>query len=344
MKKTILLMAVVMVLGTSLSTATAGKKKDKKKQQTEVVADNSTAEVQPVVLATADDSLSYAAGKTATQGLIPYLQQQLKVDTAYMADFIKGYEEALVKIDDPQFVARQAGFQIAQMATQRILPSMNADFEGCTSTVSADLFHKGFTAALAHDNTVYSDSAAQVYFETTRKTVKEQVAAAYKAENEAWLDENKTKEGIVTLPDGLQYKVITMGEGEKPTEDQTVKVKYEGKLIDGTVFDSSYKRNPQTSEFQCNKVIKGWTEALTMMPVGSKWELYIPQDLAYGERQAGQIKPFSTLIFTVELIDIVKKENKPANAANKPDAANKPASAAKKPALKPLPTRKGVRK
>ena len=336
--KKIVLLAVVMVLGTTLSTATAGKKKDKKKQQTEVVADCSVAEVQPVVLTTASDTLSYAAGKTATQGLVPYLQQQLKMDTAYIADFVKGYEEAIEKIDDPQFVAHQAGFQIAQMALQRIMPSMNADFEGGESKISADIFHKGFIAALTHDNSVYTDSAAQAYFETTRKTVKEQVAAAYRAKNEAWLAENKTKEGVVTLPDGLQYKVITMGEGEKPLKDQTVKVKYEGKTIDGTVFDSSYKRNPQTSEFQCDRVIKGWTEALTMMPVGSKWELYIPQDLAYGERQAGQIKPFSTLIFTVELVDIVKKEDKPA------DAAKKPADGNKKPATRPVPTRKTVKK
>jgi FKBP-type peptidyl-prolyl cis-trans isomerase FklB len=127
------------------------------------------------------------------------------------------------------------------------------------------------------------------------------------------LAENRKGEGVITLPDGLQYKVLTMGTGEKPQKDQKVKVKYEGKLIDGTIFDSSYKRNPQTSEFRCDQVIKGWTEALQLMPVGSKWELYIPQDLAYGERQAGTIKPFSTLIFTVELIDIVNDEEKKAD-------------------------------
>ena len=124
--------------------------------------------------------------------------------------------------------------------------------------------------------------------------------------------ENAKKEGVVTLPSGLQYKVITMGEGEKPLKDQTVEVKYEGKMIDGTVFDSSYKRNPPTSKFRCDQVIKGWTEALQLMPVGSKWELYIPQELAYGERQAGQIKPFSALIFTVELMGIeASKDVKP---------------------------------
>ncbi|MBR7093590.1 MAG: FKBP-type peptidyl-prolyl cis-trans isomerase, partial [Prevotella sp.] len=100
---------------------------------------------------------------------------------------------------------------------------------------------------------------------------------------------------------GLQYKVLRQGTGAIAKNDDEVVVKYEGHLIDGTEFDSSYKRDPQTSTFRPNQVIKGWTEALTMMPEGSKWELYIPQNLAYGERQAGKIPPYSTLIFTVEL-------------------------------------------
>ena len=130
--------------------------------------------------------------------------------------------------------------------------------------------------------------------------------AAYKKVNDEWLAENAKKEGVKTTADGLQYKIITAGNGPIPQPTDKVKVKYEGKMIDGTVFDSSYKRNPQTATFQCNQVIKGWTEALSMMPVGSKWELYIPQQLAYGGRQAGQIKPYSALIFTVELVDIEK--------------------------------------
>ena len=103
----------------------------------------------------------------------------------------------------------------------------------------------------------------------------------------------------------MQYKVIKAGKGEVPTAESKVKVHYKGTLLDGTEFDSSYSRNEPTS-FRANQVIKGWTEALTMMPVGSKWELYIPQDLAYGARDAGQIKPFSTLVFEVELLEIEK--------------------------------------
>ena len=121
-----------------------------------------------------------------------------------------------------------------------------------------------------------------------------------------FLAENKTKEGVVTTPSGLQYKIITKGTGEIPADSSKVKVNYKGTLIDGTEFDSSYKRK-EPATFRANQVIKGWTEALTMMPVGSKWELYIPQELAYGARETGgQIKPFSTLIFEVELVGIEK--------------------------------------
>ena len=126
-----------------------------------------------------------------------------------------------------------------------------------------------------------------------------------RAAGEAFLADNKKKEGVITLPSGLQYKVLTMGTGEVPTRSSKVKVNYEGHLIDGTEFDSSYKRG-QAATFQADQVIKGWTEALTKMPVGSKWELYIPYNLAYGDRDMGQIKPFSTLIFTVELLGIEK--------------------------------------
>ena len=126
-----------------------------------------------------------------------------------------------------------------------------------------------------------------------------------KAAGEKFLAENAKKEGVKTTSSGLQYKIIKEGNGAVPTDSSKVKVNYKGTLIDGTQFDSSYDRKEPTT-FRANQVIKGWTEALTMMPVGSKWELYIPQDLAYGAREAGQIKPFSTLIFEVELVGIEK--------------------------------------
>lgn len=127
---------------------------------------------------------------------------------------------------------------------------------------------------------------------------------ASKAEGEKFLEENKKKEGVVTLPDGLQYKVITPGSGPHPKATDQVVVNYRGTLIDGTEFDSSHDRG-QPATFRVNQVIKGWTEALQLMSPGAKWEVYIPSDLAYGAHGAGQkIPPNSTLIFEVELLEI----------------------------------------
>ncbi len=111
----------------------------------------------------------------------------------------------------------------------------------------------------------------------------------------------------MTTPSGLQYKIIKKGTGDIPKANDEVLVHYEGRLLDGTVFDASRKHGDKPLQFRANQVIKGWTEALTMMPVGSKWQLFIPYKLAYGDRAAGQIKPYSTLIFDVELVGINKK-------------------------------------
>ena len=125
------------------------------------------------------------------------------------------------------------------------------------------------------------------------------------AEGENFLAENAKRDGVVTTESGLQYEVLTTGEGAKPTADCTVRTHYHGTLINGSVFDSSYDRG-QPAEFPVGGVIKGWTEALQMMPVGSKWRLYVPHNLAYGEQGAGgAIAPYSTLVFDVELLDIL---------------------------------------
>ncbi len=128
----------------------------------------------------------------------------------------------------------------------------------------------------------------------------------YIDQNAAFLTSNKEKQGVTVTPSGLQYEVIKLGTGPKPTAESTVKVNYVGTLIDGTEFDSSIKTG-QPAEFPVSGVIPGWTEALQLMPVGSKFKLYLPESLAYGPNQAGElIKPFSTLIFEVELLEIVK--------------------------------------
>jgi FKBP-type peptidyl-prolyl cis-trans isomerase FklB len=139
-----------------------------------------------------------------------------------------------------------------------------------------------------------------------QKVKSEKSAVARKA-GDTFLANNKTKSGVITLPSGMQYLVIKQGTGPIPTANDTVRCHYTGTLIDGTVFDSSVERG-EPAEFPVNGVIRGWVEALQLMPVGSKWKLFIPSELAYGDNQAGPtIAPGSTLVFDVELLEIVKK-------------------------------------
>ena len=288
--------ALAIVAGAVFATQAVAKKK----QEAKAVA-------QPTVqLNNGIDSLSYAAGQAMTDGLIPFIQQQHHVDTAYINDFVQGMREAIEQSNDPRYVARQVGAQIAQMAKDRMLVGLNKEFEGTPDSIKANLFYEGFIAAVQKNTTLMNQKDADAYFKARVEADSKIKAEALSAAGKAWLAENAKKPGVVSLPSGLQYKVITEGKGPKPTAQQEVTVKYEGHLIDGTEFDSSYKRNPQTTKFRCDQVIKGWTEALTLMPVGSKWELYIPQELGYGSRATGNIPAYSTLIFTVELIDITK--------------------------------------
>ena len=256
------------------------------------------------------DSLSYSIGMAQTQGLKGYLTGRLDVDTAYMAEFIKGLNEGANKTSKKD-IAYMAGLQIGQQISNQMMKGINQElFAGdSTKTISKDNFLAGFIAGTLEKGGVMTMEAAQEYTRTAMETIKakamEEKYADNKAAGEKFLAENKAKEGVKTTESGLQYKVITEGKGEIPADTCKVKVNYKGTLIDGTEFDSSYKRN-EPATFRANQVIKGWTEALTMMPVGSKWELYIPQELAYGSRESGQIKPFSTLIFEVELLGIEK--------------------------------------
>ena len=269
-----------------------------------------TAQAPKANLKTDIDSLSYSIGMAQTQGLKGYLTGRLNVDTAYMAEFIKGLNEGVSKTSKKD-IAYMAGLQIGQQISNQMMKGINQElFAGdSTKTISKDNFMAGFIAGTLEKGGVMTMEAAQEYTRTAMETIKakamEEKYADNKAAGEKFLAENKAKEGVKTTESGLQYKVITEGKGEIPADTCKVKVNYKGTLIDGTEFDSSYKRN-EPATFRANQVIKGWTEALTMMPVGSKWELYIPQELAYGSRESGQIKPFSTLIFEVELVGIEK--------------------------------------
>ena len=269
-----------------------------------------TAQAPKANLKTDIDSLSYSIGMAQTQGLKGYLTGRLDVDTAYMAEFIKGLNEGANKTSKKD-IAYMAGLQIGQQISNQMMKGINQElFAGdSTKTISKDNFMAGFIAGTLEKGGVMTMEAAQEYTRTAMETNQSESYGRKYADNKAagekFLAENKTKEGVKTTESGLQYKVITEGKGEIPADTCKVKVNYKGTLIDGTEFDSSYKRN-EPATFRANQVIKGWTEALTMMPVGSKWELYIPQELAYGSRESGQIKPFSTLIFEVELVGIEK--------------------------------------
>ena len=255
------------------------------------------------------DTLSYMMGVDNTQGLNDFLVGRMGVDLNDMDAFLKGFIEASTKTSKKD-KAYMAGLQIGQQVAVDMFEGINQQIFGGDSLQSLNKadFLAGFIAAVK-GNAAFTLDSARVYVETHADAIKAKALESRYGENkaagEAFLAENAKKEGVVTTESGLQYKVIKEGKGEVPTATSTVKVNYKGTLIDGTEFDSSYKRNEPTT-FRANQVIKGWTEALTMMPVGSKWELYIPQELAYGARETGgQIKPFSTLIFEVELLEVV---------------------------------------
>ena len=164
---------------------------------------------------------------------------------------------------------------------------------------------EGNTLKLTQEETKKVYSAFQQRMREQRAAEMQKQATENLAKGTAFLEANKTKEGVKVLPSGLQYKVIKEGTGDIPTANDKVKTHYRGRLIDGTEFDSSYKRN-EPAEFGVTGVIKGWTEALQLMKTGAKWELYIPADLAYGTRGRPSIPPNSVLIFEIELLEIVK--------------------------------------
>lgn len=299
--KKMMILALALVAGASLYTADAAKKKK--------VAQTEEPTVEKVVLNSSADSISYTAGMSATEGLVGYLLQQ-KMDTTMMADFVKGFMTCVNQGDDPKAKAYQMGMTIAQQLKERMLPGMKKELTDTPDSIVDPIFYRGFTDALMQDTTLFKVSKAATFFkekmESNMKARDEKRYGANRDAGKQFLAENARKDSVITLPSGLQYKVLVKGNGKVPQMTDKVKVHYEGRLLDGTVFDSSYKRG-EPSELTPKQVIKGWTEALTMMPEGSKWQLYIPYDLAYGDREAGQIKPYSMLIFDVELIEIVTK-------------------------------------
>ena len=254
------------------------------------------------------DTMSYAMGLSQTQGLREYLAQ-MEIDTTYIDAFVKGLNDGANAGDDKKKAAYYAAINIGQQISNRMIKGINSEIFGddSTKTISLKNFMAGcVTGATGKKGLMTLDQAQRVaQFKAMEIKTKnmEKTYGANKAAGEKFLKANAKKAGVETLPSGLQYYVITEGKGALPKDTSLVEVNYEGRTIDGKVFDSSYKRG-KAAEMRANQVIKGMTEALVRMPVGSVWEIYIPQNLAYGEREAGEIKPFSTLIFKLELVNI----------------------------------------
>lgn len=252
-----------------------------------------------------DEETAYLFGIAQSNGLKDYATEQLGVDEEHLSKFAEGIlSRTNADPNDKEAAAFQAGAEIGSRIVD-ITKQLSNDYytPDEEKRINPSIVGSGIVSGLMGQNDVPLDSAAQVF----QKRITERQAAnmekLYGANREAgkkFLAENQTKPGVVTTASGLQYKIIEQGAGDTPKANQSVTVDYEGRLIDGTVFDSSYERG-KPATFGVTQVIAGWTEALQLMPMGSKWELYIPYELGYGDRETGNIKPYSALIFTVEL-------------------------------------------
>lgn len=296
--KKILLLALVSALCLGIQ-AMPKKKKDKKNKKAQVE------KVDTVDLKT----FSYLIGRLNTEGLAEYLARQKGVDAKYMAQFIEGFGKTELTEADLKAKARIAGTEIREDVSKRVMPNISKQMNDSVDLLNHDEFLRGFMEGImGTESAISNDSAIKIVEKQMKyyqESMMERKYGANRKAGEEFLKANLKNKDVQQTASGLQYKVITKGEGPIPTNTQRVKVHYEGRLIDGKVFDSSYKRG-QPATFGVNQVIKGWTEALTMMPAGSKWELYIPQELAYGAREQNEIPAFSCLIFTVELLEVVK--------------------------------------
>ncbi len=308
MKRIILSILVILI---AAGTASAQKKTSKSRK----AAKATKVEAATLVKATPDtvstDVFSYCLGAANSNGLKQYLQQQLRIDTAqYMDDFMRGFQEFANAPKNDKLKAYYVGMQIADQVLNQMMPQANKQItdKNDSSFVNTAEFLRGFIESVNNKSPYSADSAMNVasrQMDFYHAQLMEKKYGDNRIAGEKFLAENAKKDSVVTLPSGLQYKILTAGTGEKPGENSKVEVNYEGRLIDGTVFDSSYKRN-KTQEFSVNGVVPGFAEALKLMPVGSTWEIYLPYDLAYGARENrnSPIKPFSALIFKVELVSI----------------------------------------
>lgn len=261
------------------------------------------------------------ADSSATKKAELEKEMRMKIDSTQkendrnIAEFLKGMKSSInaPKSQNAYLVGQAIGHQVGT----QMLPEMAKRVYGTETKkeLNRDVFMAAIVTSIKKGQPAFPNP--DMFFTSKMQELQEKERIAQEEElkkqhasqveaNEKFLAENKEKEGVVTLPSGLQYKVIKEGNGPKPAASDIVKVHYHGTLIDGKVFDSSVERNNPTT-FNVGGVIRGWTEALLLMPVGSKWMVYVPYDLGYGGQERGSIPPFSTLIFEVELLDIEGK-------------------------------------
>lgn len=254
------------------------------------------------------DTISYAIGQANGSQLSMYLAQS-GIDSTHMADFIKGFNDGAKAAGDQKKAAYYMGLAQGLQMTN----GLNTNLFGKDSDkkLSTKNLVAGLVAGVKNDTSVFVPEKIMPQInEMADRIHKESIEKQYKGnkeEGQKFLAEKAKDANVKKLANGVMYKVLKEGNGAIPNDSTAAKVKinYEGKLIDGTVFDSSYERK-EPAEMLINQVVPGFGEALRHMPVGSTWEVYIPAEQAYGEREAGKIKPFSTLIFKIELLDIVK--------------------------------------
>lgn len=279
---------LVVALAATLSFSAFAAKKTKK---------NNKKVAQPVMVKPVSPTdFSYAAGVAQSASLAQFLAQRSGVDSAHIKDFVEGLSKEVSADEAAKLRALLASIDIKKQMPQ-IVQSMNqqATGKGDTTYVDATIFLKGLTEGLLKSNTLSADSATKI-----EQQQYDYHTQQLKTRNADFLKNYAKQKGVKSTPSGLLYKVIKEGDGAMPTDTSEVEVHYEGKLVDGTVFDSSYKRG-ETATFAVNQVIKGWSEAVKLMKVGAEYEVCLPYEIAYGERGTRGIPPYSTLIFKIEL-------------------------------------------
>ena len=279
---------LVVALAATLSFSAFAAKKTKK---------NNKKVAQPVMVKPVSPAdFSYAAGVAQSASLAQFLAQRSGVDSAHIKDFVEGLSKDVSADEAAKLRALLASIDIKKQMPQ-IVQSMNqqATGKGDTTYVDATIFLKGLTEGLLKTNTLSADSATKI-----EQQQYDYHTQQLKTRNADFLKNYAKQKGVKSTASGLLYKVIKEGDGAMPTDTSEVEVHYEGKLVDGTVFDSSYKRG-ETATFAVNQVIKGWSEAVKLMKVGAEYEVCLPYEIAYGERGTRGIPPYSTLIFKIEL-------------------------------------------